>query len=137
MLENCYDINYKKKHYLAAVQSPDIRTVFTRLRIDSNKLADSKFRSYRYKNQIDDNCSDCRVKESVTHRLLYCNKGGLDKIREHFYKAMGEIIENFHLTECTKKINFILNVAPDVANSVRDKVVPYICKFVKDIYRLD
>ena len=137
VLENCHDINYRKRHYLTAVQSPDIRTIFTRLRIDSNKLADSKLRSFRYKSQLDDNCSDCQVQESVTHRLLYCTKGGLDKIRESFYKAMNEVVKNFSLFENCKKINFILNVASDTNDFVRAKVVSYLCKFVKDMYKPD
>ncbi len=61
----------------------------------------------------------------------------MDKIRENFYKAMDGIVKNFSLTANSKKINFILNVAPDVVESVRDKVVSYICKFVKDIYKPD
>ncbi len=129
---------YEKSNYLDVIQRPDIRTVFTRLRIDSNKLADSKFRSYRYKSQLDDNCSDCQVRESVVHRILHCKKGELGKIRSAFYKVINDAVNNNFLSISDKeKINFILNVAPDTADSVRDKVVSAICKFVNDVYKFD
>ena len=63
--------------------------------------------------------------------------GGLDKIRESFYKAMEEVVKNFSLFENCKKINFILNVASDTNDFVRAKVVSYLCKFVKDMYKPD
>ncbi len=40
MLENCHDHHYRKSYYLGTIQNPDIRTILTKLRIDSNKLQD-------------------------------------------------------------------------------------------------
>ena len=63
---------YKKQSYLSKIESPEIRSTFSKLRLDVNATLDCKYRSFRFKNVPDKNCQSCNSLQSVTHLLLHC-----------------------------------------------------------------
>ncbi len=66
VISQCYKMeSYGKRKYLDLVKNPGIRTIFSRLRLDVNKLADSKYRSYRSKDQANNCCSECRYRRCI------------------------------------------------------------------------
>ena len=85
------------------VENPDIRTIFTKLRLDANKLADSKCRSYRFKNQTDNNCSECHIADGVLHRLFHCRKRGLNEVRVKFYKDISSVCRDLQFLSDREK----------------------------------
>ena len=134
IISRCYGTEcYGKRRYLDLVRNPDIRTIFTRLRLDANKLADSKYRSYRFKNQTDNCCSECHVVDDVLHRLFYCNKTGLRHVRLKFFRDIS-YCRDLQLLNDEDKLFFILNAAPGVREVDASNAISLVCTFVKNVY---
>ncbi len=57
----CKNSMYSEKKYLSGIESPQIRNIFTKLRIDINSTWDSKVRSFRYKNVQSNNVPIVKV----------------------------------------------------------------------------
>ncbi len=130
----CYRTEcYGKRKYLDLVKNPDVRTIFTRLRLYASKLADSKYRSYRFKNQADDNCSECHVTDDVLHRIFYCNKVGLRNVRSTFFRDISNC-RDLQSSDDNDKLSFILNAASGVGDRDASKAISLVCAFVKRIY---
>ena len=123
------------RKYLDNVENPSVRNIITKLRIDSNKLADSKYRSYRFKSQADPICSHCNKREDVSHRLLDCTKGNLASVRNTFYNKCESFIPGFRRKEDRYKINCILNVNPQCKGS--GALIDVLCSFIKKMYFVD
>ncbi len=62
-----------QKKNLSGIESPQIRSIFTKLRIDINSAWDSKVRSFRYKNVQSNQCTYCKSTQDIEHILLHCN----------------------------------------------------------------
>ncbi len=134
ILSKCYTGLYGKSKYLDLVKNPDIRTIFTRLRLDANKLADSKYRSYRFKDQKDNYCSECQIADGVLHRFFHCHKKGLKESRETFYKGITNMYKNFHSLNDYEKACFVLNGGLGIKGLDMANIMPLLCSFVKRIY---
>ena len=62
-----------------------IRTIFTKLRTDSNCTRDSRYRSYSDKKDENNICAHCDVSQDVLHVLIRCNYPGVKKKTTIFY----------------------------------------------------
>ncbi len=76
--------DYATSNYLEIVESPSVRNIITGLRLDCNKLNDSKFRSKRFTTCTSNLCQYCpNSVQSVSHLrghlLLHCSKPSIVK----------------------------------------------------------
>ena len=72
---------YKCRDYIGKIKSPTMWNIFTRLRIDCDKLNDSRFHNYRFKGCTTDKCQHCKDStDTVNHLLLYCSNPRLQKV---------------------------------------------------------
>ena len=127
VIEKCVENEmYNMRNYISIVRSPLVRNILTRLRIDCNKLQDSKFRHFRFKSTTSDMCPDCLMKDSVSHLLFHCQQQKIMSIRKGFYDwYYKENSAHFDLLPENQKIKFLLNVEGDSET---------ICSFIKRIY---
>ena len=58
----CKSEIYKKQQYLSEIDSPQNRSIFSKLRLDVNSTLDCRSRSFRFKNTIDNKCPSCNLK---------------------------------------------------------------------------
>ena len=94
--------SYEKKslshqHYYSSA-NVNIRSMFTRMRIDTNCTLDSSLRSFKHNTTEEALCKECNVHQSVSHVLLECNKSELTKNREI-------LIDKLQL--CTTLFNYV------------------------------
>ncbi len=139
VISQCYRMeSYGKRKYLDLVKNPDIRTIFSRLRLDVNKLVDSKYRSYRSKNQADNCCFECHVTDDVIHRLFYCTKMGLRNVRLKFYSDILSY-RDLQLVDDNAKLSFVLNSVSGVGKGDLGKAISLVCTILSNvfIYRID
>ncbi len=59
-----------QKKYLSGIESPQIRSIFTKLRIYINSTWDSNVRSFRYKNVQSNQCTYCKSTQYAEHLLI-------------------------------------------------------------------
>ncbi len=130
MIRTCKMGPYQQSEYLDKIESPSMRTIFTRLRIDSNNLNDCKFRSYRFKNQDTDKCTFCPGEiDSVEHLILHCRHPEILKARNMFYDTYSTYHNNFVRLPDNEKLYYILNVTHGASSATH-----VICSFIKRIY---
>ena len=117
--------DFKRSNYIDKIKNPDIRKIFTRLRIDNNILNDCKMRF----NQISsDHCSSCTgQKEGVEHFLLDCSY--FKQQRDNFIDFVSNQYRNFSYLTSQDKLRFILNL------DCPEHIEGACCKFVNEIYK--
>ena len=115
--------NYEMKQYVTKVKDPNVREIFTRLRIDMNLLNTSKSN----REQQNDICSFCNVEsETVGHFLLRCSK--YQNIRTQTFNTLTSHEPDFeHLNE-NDKLSYILDLRCSDIN------IGVCCNFVSKIY---
>ena len=126
-LEKIYCIDhsynrYEMSTYITAVKNPDIRTIYTRLRIDMNVL--SRSRSCKY---IKDMCPLCDTKpETVSRFILECPR--LSYLRGKFYDNVSSHSPALKDKNEMTQLKYILDLQcpPDT--------VRYCCQYIRDIY---
>ena len=69
----CNKETYSRSDYLSHINSPRIRSIFTKLRTDSNCSKGSSCRRYRGKTSYTDLCPHCNVTQDVQHIILTCD----------------------------------------------------------------
>jgi hypothetical protein len=131
----CYEDQYRAKRYLDNVKTPYIRAVVTKLRIDANNTNDCKFRGFRYRSTISDECDECKVCENVEHVLFDCKKEILCKARSSFILNYSKYVSNFTKQSRHQHCKQILQVNPYCEDNVRENAIHEICKFLKAIYQ--
>ena len=88
LLLNLNKDQFQISKYLKLIEDPDIRLIFTRLRIDVNALSTSKIR----KNVLD-NCPICGVEsETVKHFITKCSDSKDE--RDIFLYKINEYVKN-------------------------------------------
>ena len=116
--------DYKRSDYIDKIKSPDIRQIFTRLRIDNNILNTCKFRFNQSTSKL---CKTCRnATEGVRHFLLDCDY--YKEKRDMFFKVVSNSYYNFVQLSADQKLRFILNL------DCPDNLQGPCCKFIHDIY---
>ncbi len=113
---------YKHSEYLDNIRNVKIRNIFTRLRVDNNKL-----KAYCHKE--DTLCSQCKVPETASHFLFSCSSGQLPTIRRKFDQNVENITPIFSSKSANEKLSIILNL--DFSSQEAIKIA---CSFVKDMY---
>ena len=114
------------KNHIRTIRDPEIREIFTRLRIDLNILSSSKSQS-KYFSSTDLNCPLCNAeKESVCHFLFRCVK--LERIRDMSLNKIILADHDFKTMSESGKIQYILDLKCPIKN------IGNICKFVKAMY---
>ena len=119
---------YSSSRYLDIIRNIEIRNMFTKLRINHNKLKGCLY------NQEDTNCATCRVTESTMHFLLDCKEDNLQKIRTEFYEKIAKIVKNFTKLNKFQKLKQILNLEFPALIKDESSAVRLTCKFVQNMY---
>ena len=84
----CFKTNFVRSKYLDIIRCPDIRQIFTRLRVDMNVLATSKVNV-----SVSNTCPVCTRVEHVTHFILECPYFKQD--RDKFVSEIRHVSPNF------------------------------------------
>ncbi len=125
--------NYGMCSYMTEITDPQIRSFVTKLRIDNNNLADCKYRSFRFKDQPNDMCSFCGVRETVQHRILSCKQDNIKSDREKFIESMSYVVPDFKAKNEHYLLQFILNV--NVVEHNDKQSTGIICNYIKMVYQ--
>ena len=115
---------YKIKNYITIIRNPEIREIYTRLRIDMNVLSTSKSQGAQL-----ELCPMCNLEpETVDHFLLKCVK--YSNIRNDFISEISTHHPHFNFENLLTddKIRYILNI------DCPTEVVGSCCKFIYNIY---
>ena len=111
---------YKIQNYIEKIKNPEIREIYTRLRIDLNCLSTSKSQG----DQQRDLCQFCHSEpEDVAHFLFKCNY--YQDVRTDFYNR---IDSNFDQRTISEKMHYVLNVDTSA------ELLGACCKFIHNIY---
>ncbi len=125
---------YTCSPYLALLRSPNIRSIFTKLRINNSTLRSSmKF------NVTDGyNCPVCNenVLEDANHFLCICPK--YNSLRDTFFQKMKKLVRNFSSMSDKDRLILVLDLKIDcvIKNSDKDEFVNLVATFIKSIYSL-
>ena len=84
VINACQQDLYETKPYLSQLRSANVRSMFTKMRIDANCTLDSQLRSFRNTKTKDPLCKECNDVQSVNHVLLTCQNEDLTKNRTMF-----------------------------------------------------
>ena len=136
VIKRCQKLPYSMKEYLNCVRSPHVRSILTKLRLDTNCTLDSQSRSYRGKKPIDTECKTCKTTQSVQHILFECKMTELCNVRNVFEQKICDLIKEYRTIENGEKLRQVLSIEPDCQVQDRPEAQRYICTFVKDIYNI-
>ncbi len=115
----------KNSMSLSAIESPQIRSIFTKLRIDSTW--DSKVRSFKYKNVQSNQCTYCKSTQDIEHILLHCNNPDMISNRNTFFRKYIQYSYKFMEKGNTGKTREILNLNPSCTPDNTGKTKESIC----------
>ena len=111
--------------YIDKIINPEIREIYTRLRIDMNVLSTSKASG----NPHNTTCFLCENEsETVGHFLLRCSK--YRAVRTDFFDAIDKNDSSFKNLNDNKKMCYILDVECPEEN------VGICCHFISKIYKM-
>ena len=116
---------YKVENYIKVIRNPEIREIYTRLRIDMNILSTSKSQG----NKQLEKCPLCNVEpESVGHFIFKCKQ--YDHVRDDFINSIATHHPPLYFSNLgdNEKLNYILNV------DCPKEVIGNCCKFIYKIY---
>ena len=92
--------------YITQIRNPDIRQIFTRLRIDLNCLVTRKTKKTLIPR---DTCPFCHIDgESVEHFLLVCTH--FDKLRIDFENSIHNVFYSYDNLSLNSKLKYILDL---------------------------
>ncbi len=86
----CKNSMYSEKKNLSGIELPQIRSIFTKLRIDINSTWDSKVRSFRYKNVQSNKCTYCKSTQDIEHIVLHFNHPDMTRNRKTFFRKYSQ-----------------------------------------------
>ncbi len=124
---------YSEKKNLSSIESPQIRSIFTKLRIDINSTLDSKVRSFRYKNVQSNQCTYCKSTQDVVHPLLHWNYPDMISNRSTFFRKYSQYSYKFLEKENTGKTREIFNLNPSCTPNNMSKAKESICMYIKQL----
>ena len=117
--------DYKTEKYINLIKNPEVREIYTRLRIDMNILSTSKSQGT---SQLDI-CPICEEEpESVGHFIFKCKQ--YDHVRDDFINSIATHHPPLYFSNLgeNEKLNYILNV------DCPKEVIGNCCKFIYKIY---
>jgi hypothetical protein len=122
--------DFGPSNYLFQIINPDIRNIFTRLRIDLNVLQSCA----TYKQRNEEACPCCKKsQESVEHFLLRCEY--FSDIRLEFNAKVEHCIRNFKYLNDNDKLQCILDLDPENRSNSKENFIKHVCTFVQTIYK--
>ncbi len=125
ILETCKgDSMYQCSGYLEIIKNVKLRNVFTRLRINNNKLL-----AYSHSDKV--NCEKCDVLESTEHMLFHCKRECLSKERERFNSQVRGLVPSYPHKDTGAKIKLLLDI-----NTKHEDLIKIICHHVNTMYNL-
>ena len=98
---------FKIKSYINLIKSPDIRNIYTRLRIDCHMLETSQPKLHKSSNGFCKNCNMNRL-ETPEHLLLHCEK--FSASRQTAYDNISKIDAAFSNMDELRRIKYFLNL---------------------------
>ena len=111
--------------YITQTRNPDIRQIFTRLRIHLNCLVTCKTKKTLIQR---DTCPFCHIDgESFEHFLLVCTH--FDKLRIDFENSIRNVFYSYENLSLNSKLKYILDLHCPL------EAVSSCCKFVSNIYK--
>ncbi len=113
---------YQHSEYLDQIKNVKIRNIFTRLRVNSNRLK-------AYSHTEDLICSHCKVPETASHLLFSCADGQLPTIRDKFDRNIMKVAPVFGTKTTDDKLSMLLSL-----NFSSEEAINIACSFVKDMY---
>ena len=131
----CVQSIYGENKYLYQINSPKIRTIFTKLRVDSNCTRESRYRSYRGKKSENNLCPHCNVPQDVLHVLIHCDYPAVKRKRESFCRntvhMQGITLQN---QRQYKLENYFID--PQCHEEDKPLAQNIICSFVNHVYNI-
>ena len=116
ILETCKgDSIYQCSGYLEIIKNVKLRNVFSRLRINNNKLL-----AYSHSDKV--NCEKCDVLESTEHMLFHCKRECLAKERERFNSQVRGLVPSYPHKGAGAKIKLLLDI-----NTKHEDLIKIIC----------
>ncbi len=127
---------YGRSPYLSIIKSPNIRSVFTKLRIN-NSILKSSCRNKIESELICPACNKCVI-ESTKHFLLECSRYA--NIRNVFHDKLKVLVRNYNYLSITDKMIIILDLNVEKLTKKDDIHIQefqnIVISFVKEIYSL-
>ena len=125
---------YGEQDYLGHTHSPHIRSIITKLRIDSNCTLDSLSRGYKGKKPLSTMCTHCNSTQNVKHVLLYCNLPEIQDARKSFEAKYIKFVDHFRKHDDNRKVSQIVAVDPYCKSSNRPGAINCIYSYIKTLY---
>ena len=125
----CTKETYSTSDYLSHINSPRIRSIFTKLRTDSKCSKDSSCRRYRGKKSHTDLCPHCNVTQDVQHIILACDHPAVKANRENFLARYAKYVKSFDVDTSRNKLRELLNLDPSCAAGCKEPAQKLICAF--------
>ena len=132
----CVQSIYGENKYLYQINSPKIRTIFTKLIVDSNCTRESRYRSYRGKKSENNLCPHCNVPQDVLHVLIHCDYPAVKRKRESFLSQYCTYARNYATKSETVQIRELLNIDPQCHEEDKPLAQNIICSFVNHVYNI-
>ena len=133
----CVQSIYRENKYLYQINSPKIRTIFTKLRVDSNCTRESRHRSYRGKKSENNLCTPhCNVPQDVLHVWIHCDCPAVKRKRESFLSQYCIYARNYATKSETVQIRELLNIDPQCHAEDKPLAQNIICSFVNHVYNI-
>ena len=124
--------DYEKSPYLTVIENHGVRNIFSRLRLDMNKLEICQGRQRNIPRDLR-KCPICKTAvETIAHFILECD--GYRSERTIFISKITEIDKLFLQASKSHQLKSILNVQPLVPDHSVTRATKLICRYVKDIY---
>lgn len=126
--------NYCCSTYLAAVHSPKIRAIFTKLRTN-NSILRAYIRSTDDADKVCILCDSSEI-ETVEHFLLSCVK--FRETRELYFMKIQDLVHNFRALTIPETLEALLSLKCETSstNFNTDTVISTISNFIKCIYEM-
>ena len=125
---------YVFSEYLSLVQSPNIRSILAKLRVNTNVLKTS---GYQNKGEVNV-CPLCdnSLEETVMHFILHCPKYTI--IRNIFLTKLKDLIRNYNLLTEQEILCIILNLDINILKdkSQIDIFINLVLSYIKAIYSI-
>ena len=136
VINACQQDLYETKPYLSQLRSANVRSMFTKMRIDANCTLDSQLRSFRNTKTKDPLCKECNDVQSVTHVLLTCKNKDLTENRTMFVNKICKHVYKYPMFSTQEKLQTVLNLKLLCKKEDKDDAIETICTFVKNTYRI-
>ena len=136
VINACQQDLYETKPYLSQLGSANVRSMFTKMRIDANCTLDSQLRSFRNTKTKDPLCKECNDVQSATHVLLTCKNKDLTENRTMFENKICKHVYKYPMFSTQEKLPTVLNLKLLCKKEDQDDAIETICTFVKSTYRI-